>query len=298
MSVRLLLCALLAAGAVTLPEAALAQTAAPGRRAAAQARRAEQVLRQREENQAYLAAQRALDEARWADAAELFSRLAATNGTRRDGALYWKAYAQNRLGQRAEALATLAELQSAAPASRYTTQARALEVEIRRDAGQPVPPEGQQDEGVRLIALQGLLRSDPDRAAPMLDRILRSTAAPRQKTRALFLVAQSDAPSVRGVLAAVAHGEAGPELQLRAIDLAGARQTPETRALLADVYAASSDLPVKRRVMRAFTRAGDAESLVGLARRESNAARKRELVQNLSLMRNKIALDYLAELAR
>jgi hypothetical protein len=296
MSVRLVLCAVIIV-TVALPSVAPAQTAA-GRRAAAQTRRAEQVLRQREENQAYLRAQRALDDSRWAEAAELFSRLAAVNGTRRDAALYWKAYAQNRLGQRAEALATLAELQSTAPNSRYTTQARALEVEVRSDAGQPVPPEGQQDEGVRLIALQGLLRSDPDRAAPMLDRILRSTAAPRLKTRALFLVAQNDAPSVRDVLAAVAHGEAGPELQLRAIDLAGARQTPESRALLADVYAASSDLPVKRRVMRAFTRAGDAESLVGLARREADPARKRELVQNLSLMRNKVALDYLAELAR
>ena len=35
---------------------------------------------------------------------------ANVKGNRADGALYWKAYSQNRLGQRAEALTTLAEL--------------------------------------------------------------------------------------------------------------------------------------------------------------------------------------------
>ena len=67
-------------------------------------------------------------------------------GTRADAALYWKAFSQNRLGQRAEALATIAELTKSYPNSRYLKQAQALEAEVRRDVGQPVRPEEQADE--------------------------------------------------------------------------------------------------------------------------------------------------------
>lgn len=100
------------------------------------------------------------------------------------------------------------------------------------------------------------------------------------------------------MLAAVARGETAPEIQDRAIEYLGARQTPDNRALLSEIYSTSTDVTIKRQVMRALTRAGDAESLVALARGETDPARKRELVQNLSLMRNKVALDYLAEILK
>jgi tetratricopeptide (TPR) repeat protein len=309
MSARALLPCLVLAAVMTLPAhaVALALSAVEGQarpdrtvrpRTAAQERRAEQVGRQRAENGLFGQGRRALDAGRWMEAAEVFERVAALNGTRRDAALYWRAYAQNRLGQRDEALQTLAELQTAFPASRYATQGRALEVEVRRDAGQPVEPGAQDDDQLRLIALQALQRSDPERALPMLEGVLRGTAAPRLKTRALFLVAQSERPEARQLLADVARGQASPELQERAIGYLVARGTPDTRALLSDIYAGSTDVNVKRQVVRALTRARDAESLVALARRETDPALKREMVEKLALMRNKVALDYLAELAR
>lgn len=169
---------------------------------------------------------------------------------------------------------------------------------MRRDAGQAVQPEVQSDEGLKLMALQTLQRSNPDRAIPMLEGILRETAAPRLKTRALFLLAQSDTPQARQLIAAVARGDASPELQERAIRYLGIRGTPETRTLLSDIYSASTDVNAKRRVLRAFTLAGDGESLVALARKETDPAMNREIVEKLSLMRNRLALDYLAELLK
>lgn len=305
MSLRALLCSVLVAIALASPlnaGASPGQNPRPlrprGQGPAPPARRAEPQRLQREENQIYLQAQRALDDGRWSEAIGLLSRLAAMNGTRRDAALYWTAYAQNRLGQRPDALQTIAELEKAYPNSRYATQGRALAVEVQRDAGQPVPPEGQNDDELKLMALQALQRSDPARATPMLEEIVRSTAGPRLKTRALFLLAQSDSPRGRQVLASVARGETSPDIQDRAIEYLAARQNPENRALLSEIYSTSTDVTVKRQVMRAFTRADDAESLVALARKETDPARKRELVQNLSLMRNKVALDYLAELLK
>ena len=44
----------------------------------------------------------ALDAQRWEEAVQAFSRVADRNGSAADGALYWKAYAENRLGERAD----------------------------------------------------------------------------------------------------------------------------------------------------------------------------------------------------
>jgi tetratricopeptide (TPR) repeat protein len=246
----------------------------------------------------YAEGQRALDAWQWAEAVQLFSRIAAQDGPRRPAALYWQAYAQNRLGRREEALQTIAELRTAFPRNRYARQAQALEVEVRRDAGQLVEPDTQDDEQLRLFALQALQRKDPRRALPMLEQVLRGSAPPRLKNRALFLVAQSDRAEARRLLADVARGNASPELQERAIGYLLARRTPDTRATLVDIYSSSRDVNVKRRVVRGLTRAGDAPSLVALARSESDPALKREMVDKLALMRNKVALDYLAELSR
>ncbi len=83
------------------------------------------------ESSLYEQGNNALYEGRWDRAVTYFARLADLKGTRADSALYWKSYAQNRLGQRADALSTLSELTKGYPNSRYLKEARALEVEVR-----------------------------------------------------------------------------------------------------------------------------------------------------------------------
>lgn len=257
-----------------------------------------QAARARDENVLYMQGQRALNASRWDLALERFTTLVSLNGARHDSALYWMAYAQNRLGRREEALKTLADLLRLHPDSLFAPQGRALEVEVRRDAGQPVSPEAQSDEELKLIAFQALQRSDPERAVAMLDGILAGTASPRLKTRALFVIAGSSSPLAQQILADVATGAKSPELQEPALNYLGARRTFESRRLLTEIYAGPGDVMLKRRVLRALLRGDDAETLVALARQEANAMRKREIVQTLSQMRNKVALDYLAELLR
>jgi HEAT repeat protein len=226
----------------------------------------------------------ALDEGRWDRAAERFTRLAETKGPRTDAALYWKAYAQNRQGQRPEALQTIAELLKAYPNSRYLQQAKALEVEVRRDAGQPVRPENQSDEELKLMALQGLQHSDPERAIPMLENILKGTASPKLKGRALFVLAQSDSPRARTVLANVAKGNDLPDLQIRAIQYLGVHGGSENRALLSEIYDASTDVDIKRRVLRAFMVAGEKNRLMAAATGEKVPELRAEAVQQLGVM--------------
>ena len=68
--------------------------------------------------------------------------------------------------------ATIGELTKAYPKSRYLQDAKALEVEVRRDSGQPVRPENESDEEMKLLVLNGLQSSAPDEAIPMLQKFL------------------------------------------------------------------------------------------------------------------------------
>ena len=72
---------------------------------------------------------RAVNESRWQDAVRLFNRVAQMHGEHAEGALYWKAYAENKEGQPANALNTCGELRKRSPCSpltihRFSSRAR------------------------------------------------------------------------------------------------------------------------------------------------------------------------------
>src|SRR5688500_19807832 len=84
-----------------------------GRDREAELRDREAEMRQRErerEAQWYSQGQDEADQYRWDRALTYFNRVIDAKGSKLDGALYWKAFSQNRLGQRSEALTTIAEL--------------------------------------------------------------------------------------------------------------------------------------------------------------------------------------------
>jgi HEAT repeat protein len=205
-------------------------------------------------------------------------------GPRADAALYWKAWSQNKAGQRAEALATVSALSRDYAKSRYLTQAKQLEAEMRRDSGQPVRPERESDDDLKLMAINALLNSDADQAMPLLEKLLAGTASPKLKSRALFVLAQSGSPRAAEVLKGIAKGNSTPELQNRAIDYLGQHGGRESRAALAEIYASSADVDVKRRILRAFMVGGEKDRLLAAAQSETNADLRGEAVQQLGVM--------------
>ena len=247
----------------------------------------EAMLRERErerEAQLYAQGYEAASDSRWDRAVTLFSRVVEVGGVKADAALYWKAYSQNRLGQRTEALQTIAELSKSHPGSLYIKQARALEVEVRRDVGQTVRPQDQTDEDIKLLALQALQNTSPEQALPLLEKVLDGTASPRLKERALFVLSQSDSARAREILKNVAKGTASPELQAKAIQYLGVHGGPESRATLAEIYGSSNDVDVKKRILRSFMTAGEKDRLLKAAQGEQNAELRSEAVRQLGAM--------------
>jgi HEAT repeat protein len=225
-----------------------------------------------------------LDDDRWDRAIDRFNRVIEIAGAKKDAAMYWKAYAQNRVGQRAEALATIAELIKAHPGSRYVAQAKQLEVEVRRDTGQPVRPEAQADDDLKLMAIQALQNQDPERAVPLLEKILNGNNSPKVKARALFILAQISSPAARQVLGRIARGEGNPDLQRKAIQYLGIHGNRESRELLAEIYASSGDVDVKRRILNAFMVSGERQKLLNAAQNEKEPELRGEAVHQLGVM--------------
>ena len=221
---------------------------------------------------------------RWDRAVDPFTRLAELRTAKADAALYWKSYAQNRLGQRAEALATLSDLLKSYPASSYLKQARALELELRSSAGQPARPEAQEDEDLKMLALQALANSNAQEAVPAIESVLNGTGSPRLKSKALFVLAQINSARAREVLRNVAKGSSIPELQGRAIQYLGTQGGTESRALLGEIYTASTDVEVKRRILRAFMAAGERDRVFSAASTESNPELRKEAIRLLGAM--------------
>ena len=175
-------------------------------------RERERGAQERAEGQ-YERAQRSIERAQWAQALEQLRSLPNANFPRADAALYWQAYSLDKLNRQAEALTTVAELLKNYPMSRWLNDARALEISMRQRAGQPVSPDQQNDDDLKLLAIQGLQQMDPAQGVPLLEKILQGTSSPRLKERALFVLAQSGSSRAQQVLAGVAKGNSNPDLQ-------------------------------------------------------------------------------------
>jgi tetratricopeptide (TPR) repeat protein len=236
------------------------------------------------ENQYYDQGQSALDAGRWDRAVTSFDRVIEAKGTKADAALYWKAYAQNKQGQRPEALATITILLKDYPKSRYLSDAKALEVEVKQNAGQPVNPAAEQDEELKIMALNALQNSAPEEAIPMLQKVLQGTGSPKLKGQALFVLAQSNSPRAREVLVNIAKGNANPDLQTRAVRYLAIHGGRESRAALADIYASSTDVDMKKRILNAFMQSGEKDRVLAAATSEQNPELRASAVQLLGNM--------------
>ena len=234
--------------------------------------------REMNDDRLYEAGQNALDNHRYDTALENFNQVAARAGSRADAGWYWKAYTLNKLGRRDEAIAALAELRKTYSGSRWLDDAKALELEVKQQAGRPVSPESESDEDLKLMALNGLMQSDAERAVPLIENLLKGSQSPRLKDRALYVLAVSNSPRAQQSLEKVARGGGNPDLQLKAIRyLSSMRRrqqggnTATTPSILPEIYASSNDVNVKRAILSAYMSNRDNQHLAEVAKSEKNA---------------------------
>jgi hypothetical protein len=255
-----------------------------------EARDREQEKRDREQerlerlDELYSDGREALDEDRYDQAAGKFRELAEMNGPQTDAALYWKAYAENKLGKRDSAITTIADLKKRFPQSRWFKDGSALEIEVQQSSGQTAHPESQPDEELKMLAITGLMNSDPQRAMPLLEKVLNGPGAPKEKSKALFVLAQNGSPESREILGRIARGQSNPDLQRKAVEYLGLFGGQQARQTLAEIYASTSDESVKRAILKSYMIGGDKVHLLAAAKGEKDASLRAEAIRQLGIV--------------
>ncbi len=237
--------------------------------------------------------QEALDEGNYEKAAQKYDALVNLNGPQTDKALYWKAWAERKLGRRDASVASLNELYRRFPQSRWVKDGKALEVEVRQSSGTPVDPGNVSNEELKILAIRSLMSMDPERAAPMLENVLKGANSPKTKKEALFVLAQGGSSKAHEILGRVARGQIAPELQKKAIESLGIYGAPGSRQELSDIYASTTDTGAKRAILRAFMLSGERGRIFAAAKSEKDPEVRREAIRQLGLMGSQSELQQL-----
>jgi HEAT repeat protein len=192
-----------------------------------------------------------------------FDRSIAQKSPRADASLYYKAWAQFRLGKTEDAVATIAQLRKEYPQSRYLNDAKVLEADARRLKPQDIVD----DDEILMLAIGSLQQAEAERAVPLLEGVLNKNNSLAVKKRALYMLAlKSDQPKARAILLSYAKGGGNPDLQLEAIRyIASNRDRQTTSAELQQIYQTTQDTVVKLAIISAFRQSGNTPALVTIA---------------------------------
>jgi len=226
----------------------------------------------RNDNTLYGRGLSALDEHHYDQALDDFTEVVNRGGPTADGALYWKAYALNKLGRRDEAVAAIAQLRTSFASSHWLEDAKALELEVKQASGKPVSPENEADDDLKLMALNGLSQSDPERTYPLIEKLLKGPASPKLKQKAIFVLAANSSPRAQQLLEQIARGNGNPDLQMTAIRyMVQDKQQPNRAQVLMEIYTSTNDLAVKREILNAFRNSRDYDRLLQIAKAEKTS---------------------------
>lgn len=226
----------------------------------------------------------ALDGHRYDQALDNFTEVVSRGGSRAEGALYWKAYTLDKLGRDSEAGAALAELHKSYPNSRWLDDAKALEIQIKQSSGQHVSPESESNDDLKLIALEGLVQSDPDRAFPILEQLLKKVQTPNFKKRAIYVLALNNSPRAQQLLEQIARGNgSNPDMQMTAIQYLGrSGKAANKTQVLFEIYNSSADANVKRAALNALQANRDRDHLLQIAKSDKSPDMRSEAIRGLA----------------
>ena len=179
---------------------------------------------------------RAINQAHWDEAVNIFTQVAGERGDHADGALYWKAYAQDKLGQSKPSEATCAELRSGYPKSPWIDDCSALKIEIRSKTGKKVEIEAGESDDVKLLALNAMMRQDEPRALAEIQAILNGDASDRLKKEAQFILGHHYSDVTYAQIVRISYVEGDVRIQ---------RGEPNGKASIGTWEKAVADLPLE-----------------------------------------------------
>jgi HEAT repeat protein len=135
---------------------------------------------------------------------------------------------------------------------------------------------------LKMSALEALIAAPPERALPIVSKVLSGDSSPALKERALFILSQIDLPEAQSQLIETARN-GDPGLRREAIRMIGIGGNPEALSALGDLYAAG-DQDTKSAVLEAYLIAGDKDAVYQLALNSQDPEEFENAVEMLGVM--------------
>jgi HEAT repeat protein len=240
-------------------------------------------------NQLYWQGHEALQKGDWAGALKRFTdleqQLRAKEPQSADAAVYWEAYTLLQAKRTTEAKTTVERLHRDFPKSRWSKDADALlrQTQPAATAAKSASTSGD-DEELAEIAVEGLMSAPPERAVPLLKKVLQSQHSDKVKKRALFVLSQIDDPAALDMVVDVAKTSTDPELREEAVRMLGVSGDEHAIARLRDLYASSKDPREKRAIIQAWLVADRKDLILASARTETDETVRRQAIEALGAM--------------
>lgn len=249
----------------------------------------------KELNRLYREGQELMAKSDWQQALDRFRRLETRMAERGeanvDTALFWQAYVLVQAKRTGDARRTVDRLREKFPQSRWLAEADEL---LRQDqaaehadgGGHGIGGGG--DKELAEIAVEGLINAPPERAVPLLKKVLRGSQPEKVKRRALFVLSQLDSREALAELVEIARS-GDPALRSEAIRMLGVSGDDKALGELSTLYRGATTAQ-KREILQAWMIADRKELVFGAARDETDAAVRHDAIQLLG------AMDAVAEL--
>ena len=140
-----------------------------------------------------------------------------------------------------------------------------------------------EQEELALAAMEGLMAQPPERAMPIIKKVLSGPQSTLIKKRALFVLSQIDTPEANEILLQTSRSTADAALRREAIRSIGIGGNDKSLAGLLEVYKAGDD-EVKGQVLEAWMIAGRKEEVYQAALNAKSEEESSQAIHMLSVM--------------
>jgi HEAT repeat protein len=137
-------------------------------------------------------------------------------------------------------------------------------------------------ERLKVTAIEALISAPPERALPIVTRVLGSDESDEIKQKALFVLSQMDLPEAQDLLVEVAR-TGSPKLREEAVRMIGINGDPAALAALAELYR-EGDEDMRQAVLEAYLIADDADAVLAIAEAATTTDEFERAVETLGAM--------------
>jgi HEAT repeat protein len=146
----------------------------------------------------------------------------------------------------------------------------------------PADDEPGDTEQLKAAAIEALISAPPERALPIVTRVLRGNDSDEIKEKALFVLSQIETSEAQNLLLEVAR-DGSPELREEAVRMIGISGSREGIAALAQLYR-DGDEDLREAVLEAYLIADDADAVLAIAEAATTADEFEAAVETLGAM--------------